>query len=221
MRIIFLNNRLGQSLVEVIIAVAVAAIVIVAAVGLFTLSLRVGVQDKSLQTAGFLVQELLDNVTVMAESDWQQMGVAGGPYYIDKDLTDGDGFLSVDNSGCTAASPYCSQTVALEGVVYAASFQIEDVQRGGGAIVPSGGTGDPSTKKITVTVSWQGTGGPQEVKADKYITRSRNAVINQTNWQGGAGAEGPYTKPVTTFDGANTTNVDTVTTPGSIRIQGL
>jgi len=80
----------------------------------------------------------------------------------------------------------------------------------------AGAANDPSTQKITVSISW-----PQGglVSKTEYLTRTRNNVFVQTDWSGGAGQEGPITSANNQF--SSSTRVDYSTSTGSIRMQGL
>ena len=71
-------------------------------------------------------------------------------------------------------------------------FYVENVNRdANGNIVSSGGTEDPSTQKITVTVTWPGT--TTGISFSEYVTRTGSSVFRQTDWSGGDGQEGPIT----------------------------
>jgi len=75
-------------------------------------------------------------------------------------------------------------------------FTIGAVQRDtNGNIVSSGGTDDPSTKKVTYTVEIRPAGAASGniVSASEYVTRSQSNVFLQTDWSGGAGESSPVT----------------------------
>jgi hypothetical protein len=74
-----------------------------------------------------------------------------------------------------------------------------------------GTSDDPSTQKITVTVTWQN----NSFSRDYYLTRWRNQVCNQTAWVGTG--SGPVTCPNAIYESA--TNIDTTSVPGSIKLQ--
>ena len=87
--------------------------------------------------------------------------------------------------------------------------------RTSGAIVTSGGTADPSTEQVTVSVSWPQSATPSVLTF--YLIRSRNYVIDQTDWSGGMGQNGPITSPNSKF--ASSTDIDYSSAPGSIKIK--
>lgn len=100
------------------------------------------------------------------------------------------------------------------GSVYSRYFYLDDVGRdGSGNILASGGTNDPSTKKVTV--SWS---VPQVAATTLvgYITRSRNNIFRQTDWSGGAGQNGPATTTNSKF--STSSNINFSTTTGSLYI---
>src|SRR3989304_6109207 len=63
----------GQSLIEILIGIAIGAILIGGAATTITLTLRSNVQNKNIQTASSLSQAILDKVTVYADADWHNI----------------------------------------------------------------------------------------------------------------------------------------------------
>ena len=101
-----------------------------------------------------------------------------------------------------------------QAAIYTRYFYLDDVGRDvSDALLSSGGTNDPSTKKTTVVYGWPN--GPTS-SFSMYLTRFRNNVFDQTDWSGGPGQEGPAT---TTNSGFSTsTQIYYSTTTGSIII---
>ena len=66
-------NGQGQSLVEVLIAVAIGAILIVASVALIVPALQSNTQAAKIQAASSLGKELMDNVRVWSEGNWNNV----------------------------------------------------------------------------------------------------------------------------------------------------
>jgi len=105
------------------------------------------------------------------------------------------------------------ETVSSGGISFNRSFSFGGVQRdGSGNIVASGGTDDPSTKKVTYEVKW----GLRKISSSEYITRSQTKIFIQTDWSGGSGEEGPVSLPTTKFSTAS--NLITTST-GQIRLK--
>jgi len=111
------------------------------------------------------------------------------------------------------------ETLTVNGLSYTRYFYITNVCRDNTSksiimdlSVPpctSGNSDDPSTQKITVTVTWRnGT-----LSKDYFLTRWRNQVCNQTNWSGIG--SGPVTCPNTIYESSS--NIDT-TAPGSLKL---
>lgn len=180
---LFRNNR-GQSLVEILVAITIATILIGGAVGTIALTLRSNVQNKNLQIANSLGQELLDQASVFAEANWHNIYsptvVKGSPYY-----------LAISGSAFSLTPG--SEAVTVDGVTFNRSFVIENVSRDSSdniEAVYNPANDDPSTQKLTVTTAWlQGTQTAM-TSLNKYLIRSKNLVFHQTDWSGGAGQPG-------------------------------
>lgn len=103
--------------------------------------------------------------------------------------------------------------------IFTRYFAVENVSRDAADdIVTSGGNNDPSTQKITATVEWSAGGGTPKFQIFDYVTRWRNRVLDQSDWSGGSGQEGPLTEPNNKF-ASSTNNVDATSTPGSIKLR--
>lgn len=270
----------GQSLIEVIVGLAIGAIVIGAATAIMTVSIRSNVQTKQAGDGGAVGQALMDSVRVAAEMNWLQVyGVAtkgpSGAYYIASPLPltgtvsltngsttvtgagtrftvelragdylnfggDGKGYriasISGDSglalgaayaggtaSGVSAAREFSvrsgEEDVVVNGIAYRRSFSVENVLRdASGAVVASGGTDDPSTQKITVTITWS-PGGTQVQTAtlDALLSRTKNTSTRFTNWGGGSTSETSAGTPLPGFSSA--TGIDFTTTPGALQLK--
>ncbi|MDP1719100.1 MAG: hypothetical protein Q8L24_01605 [bacterium] len=181
----------GQSLIEILLGVAIGAILIGGAAATITLTLRSNVQNKNIQTASALAQAMLDKVTVFADADWHNI----------------DGTLNCGPAGVLPNPPnpaiynLVSSGTALEcgegmhsgsvdagGIAFSTSFKVESVSRDKitDSIASSGDVySDPSTKKIVATAIWFENGQEANVTVNKYITRSRNIIFKQSGWDGG------------------------------------
>lgn len=96
------------------------------------------------------------------------------------------------------------------GMIFNRWFSVGEVRRNGaGAVVPSGGTVDPST--LAVTVGLSGPGVATRTMAT-YVTRSFSRALYQTDWSGGPG-QGVVTSPGNRF--GTSTAIDYLTTTGS------
>ena len=204
------NASAGQSLVELIVAVSLGAIFVLGVVTAISVTLRLSAQNKHFQTTAFLAQELLDNTTVVAEYDWRRIADLAPPavtYYLDTGVTP---FAVVSNPP--------EETIVINDTPYARRFMVEPVSRDSGGNIESvynSANDDPSSKKVTVTVSWTGT---QNVTMTKFITRSRNQVALQSDWSGGGGQPGALLDPGK-FD--TQSGVDFSGVSGAVKLQGF
>ena len=202
---ILYSKKKGQSLIELLLGIAVGVIMVIGAIAVIVPSLKSNTDAGRVQAATALAKELLENVRAWSEGDWHNIANlnagSANHYYVN-----------------AASSPFVSvagdQSISLGGIAYTRYFYVDAVGRAGGKILSSGGVNDPSTKKVTASVSWAG-GGPTTLVS--YLTRSRNNVLRQTDWSGGGGQDGPITSMNNKFSSAQ--SVDFISTPGSIVIQ--
>ncbi len=216
-----LSSRSGQSLMEIIIAIAVGAILIGAATTVIAPILRSNLETRNVQIATSFAQEYLDNLQNLTESSWFNIynpPASKGPssqFYLRATSTTYEVL-----SGATST--------IIEGRTFTRYFSIENTSRdlcGASDITTNattscasgpGSTGvadDPSTQKITVIVSWP---EGRSISRSQYLTRSRNKVFVPSDWSAGPGQEGPITSENNQF--ASSTNINYSTTTGSIMI---
>jgi len=204
------NFRSGQSLIEILIAVAVGAILIGGVLTVISPSLRINTDARRTQIGAGIAKELAEGVRVLSESGWHSIAdlaiTSLNPHYL-----------------ITSSSPFTA-TSGIEVVMVGTStfnryFYIDDVKRNlSGDIVEGGSISDPSTKKLTVVYSWE-VGDPRSNSS--YISRSRNYALIQDDWGGGPGQVGPISTTGTNSLFGTSTDIDYSTSTGSIRIQGL
>lgn len=219
-----LNPQKGQSLVEILIAIGIGAILIGGATAVVIPILRSNLETRNVQIATSLTQEYLDNLQNLTEANWFNIYNPPAPkgpasqFYLAPTSTT---FMIL--SGATST--------VIEGRTFTRYFSIENVNRdlcGAGDITANatttctsgpgtvGVTDDPSTQKITATVTWP---EGRSLSKSQYLTRIRNEVFVQTDWFEGPGQEGPITSENNRF--ATSTNIDYISTAGSIKIQGF
>lgn len=201
----------GQSLVEILIAVSIAAIVIGAAAYGISFILSATSVNQQRQAATALVGDLMNKARTVADANWLDI------YNLaDKGATS---TYHVVASGTTLMVATSTQSITIDGINYTVSFSVENVSRDASDnIVTSGGTNDPSTQKITATVEWPAGGGTPKFQVFDYLTRWKNRVFNQNDWSGGSGQEGPLTEPNNRF-ASSTSNIDTTSTLGVIKLR--
>ncbi len=176
----FAGNR-GQSLIEILVGVAIGAILIGGAAATITFTLRSNVQNKNIQTASALSQAMLDRVAVFAAADWHNIDavsgiIPGSDYNL---LPKPPGFERKDGSA--------PETV--DGLLFSTAFRVEAAHRNQSTEAIEAASAstyeDPSTKKIVVITTWTEGGETANVTVNRYITRSRNLIFKQTDWDGG------------------------------------
>ncbi|MDZ4228479.1 MAG: hypothetical protein U1E54_04515, partial [Candidatus Levybacteria bacterium] len=154
----------GQSLVEIILAIGLSAIILPALlVGL--VSSREGRAQQSQRTqATYLLNETVDAVRSVREKGWTSFAVNGTYHPV------------VSGSGWSLATG----SATVNG--FTQSITVGDINRdSNGVIVSSDGILDPSTKKVDVLITW---GQPYLSKIDTtlFITRylDNNAFVQTT-----------------------------------------
>ena len=153
----------GATLVEVLVAIALAGVMLpTLATALITSHAGRASSRQQLQAAA-LMREASEAVRTVRDSGWGNIA------------TDGTYHPSVSGSTWTLASG--SETIGD----FTRQIVISTAQRdSGGALVASGGTNDPATKHIEVTVSWTAPYS-SSVSNDTYLSRWQgNTVWAQT-----------------------------------------
>lgn len=200
---LFSQVKRGQSLVEILMAVALGAIMIAAAATVISVSLKTNTQASRIQVGTGLAKGLLENVKVWSEQNWHNI--------VSLSTTSLNHYYLSTSTPPSAISG--DEVITIGSSTYIRYFYIDDVGRdGNGKIVSSGGINDPSTKKITV--EWS-TNQVPTTSVSAYITRSRHKIYLQTDWSGGGGQQGPLTTVGNQF---STSSNIIYTTPGSIYI---
>lgn len=201
------TRRSGQSLVEVLVAVAIGALFVIAAATIIAPTLKVSSEAGQIQAGTALARQLLDNVKTWADGDWHNIlnlaTSSANTYYLS-----------------TSSSPFSSvsgqESVRVSTTTYTRFFYLDDVYRDNSdLIVTAGGSYDPSSKKVTIVYKWPPINATHTISA--YITRSANRVFWQTDWFNGPGQDGPVTTTNSAF--STSSNIDYTTSSGSIYIR--
>jgi Tfp pilus assembly protein PilV len=166
-----LLNQTGASLVEVLVAIAVTAIMLPAILtALISANAAKPAAQQQVLAEG-LLRSLTEETRSIREKGWSNISV-NGTYH---PVISGSAWSLA--SGSTTSGNFTEQIV------------INDVQRNNsGTIVSSGGTVDPNTKLATATVSWSKPVGSQ-ISSLAYFTRWQNDTTwtqtTQTDFNGG------------------------------------
>ena len=164
-KIIF--NKNGFSLVEVLVALGIFAVLAAGIFNIVTSSYKnfYGKGDK--QSLTQFAQEGIEAVRSIRDNSWQEIeSVAGAG---NKGLVKTDGYWRFSGTSNTLS--------ALTRVVAIANAQRSSDSQ----IVTSGGTTDPNTKKVTVTVS---STGIDDYVLETYLTNWSYKTWIQTDWSG-------------------------------------
>ncbi|MDO8515752.1 MAG: prepilin-type N-terminal cleavage/methylation domain-containing protein [bacterium] len=209
------KRREGQSLIELIIAIAIGAIMIIGAITLISPSLKSNSDTVKRQTAGTLAKELLENARVLAEANWHNIDslatTSANVYYV-----------NATSSPFTVASG--EQTLAVGSTTYRRSFYLDTVYRDDSAYITgttescTAGSGicpDPSTFKVTISFGWSG--GPTSTIVD-YFTRIQHSVFTQGEWAGGGVAISSTVVTNATNTFTTSTNIDYTSSSQSIEV---
>jgi len=207
------NNlkKSGSLLLELLIVIGVIAIVIPLVAQIVISSLNMNKWTVTNKTALDLVDEEFKAIDGVSFTKWQniysQIKLNSSHYYMVK-------------SGGAWSISLGDESLTVNGLGYTRYFTISNVCRDdtSNTIITASGTppcttgnsDDPSTQKITVTVSWQnGT-----ISKDYYLTRWRNQICNQTSWSGVG--SGPVSCSSSVYESA--TNID-VSSTTSLKLQ--
>ncbi len=207
MNSMFYPRRSGQSLMEVLIGIAVGSLLIISAASLIAPALKSNISVTEIQTSAALGKELLDNVRSFTEGNWHNISVlatsSANKYY-----------LNATSSPFTAATG--TQSISAT-TTYTRYFYLDDAYRDGSGNIAGSGTYDPSTRKVTVVFGWSG--GPTSTMST-YVVRGFDSVARQTDWSAGPVQSGTV---VTSFGSgfATSVNANYSTTTGSIQINSL
>ncbi len=193
-----LRFQKGQLLIELLVALGVSAILIPGITAGFVASRQGQAQQRQRLEATALAREAGEAIRVVRAAGWSNVATTGTYHPV------------------VAGSTWSlvSGTESIQG--YTRSIVIADVLRdASGVIVESGGSLDPSTKHVTVAVSW-GTPIASAVTSAFYLTRltsnvwvqttqadfdagTKSDVITTDTWDGevtlGAGGKGDWCAP--------------------------
>lgn len=192
--------RAGQTLIDVLIASGLGAILLVGALAVLAPALRGSSAAERAQEGSIAARGLLDGVRSLAASNWSTIAnlTPGAPYYLTYSSTSTTVVAGIDSSMATS-------TGLLK------SFSTAAVRRNSsGAYVSSGGYVDSSTLSIAVAYSAPGVATKT---VSTFITRSQSRATIQTDWSGGSGFTTATTTPVSVF--ASSTGINVSTTTGS------
>ncbi|MDZ4231257.1 MAG: hypothetical protein U1C52_00490 [Patescibacteria group bacterium] len=210
-----LDKEKGQSMFEVVVAIAIAALIVGSSVTAIVVSLRSGTANVAAQKAYGLAGQMLNNVRSYTEANWAEIynladKTSNGIYSFQVTATSSES-TTLGIATTTEVITFSSDS-AEENIEYTTWFSVENVPRSGFNVIGAG-TGDPATQKITAHVSWDVGGGARAIELVQYLSKVRTLTIAFDDWSGSSGVVGPVTGP--TNDYYSVTNA-TITSAGDI-----
>ncbi len=193
------TSESGQSLIELVVGVAIGIIFITGAVGIIALALRLNFENNFSLAASELTQSVMEDVRVIVNANWHSLDQIAHGSTVSYHLVSQVGLPTIAES---------SSTIAVNGQDYELSFTIEDVEREG--------TTDPSTLLIRTHAAWQNPQSSGQVTFASIVGRTRDRLMTQGDWIGGPNYETPFAD--TTF--ASSSNIN-YSIPYEITINNL
>ncbi|MGB9726729.1 MAG: hypothetical protein ACPLXB_01415 [Minisyncoccia bacterium] len=194
----------AQSLLELLLSIAVGIIMIGGSVLLMSTSLRSYQLTKQKLTANSLLRQQNEVIISLSQDNWHNVS----------ELTKDTNYYATSTNNVWSFVGG-EETGILNGVSYKRYFKTFSVLRDNNGNIAESGNIDPNTLKITSFLEY-GLNYNSSSSISFYLTRSfNNQVINQTDWSGGEGYFGPTPNPDNKF--ASQTNIN-YSTSGQIRM---
>jgi len=155
------GNKKGISVIEILVVIAIIAITLTSLLGLASFSLGTSTLIKQTSQANGIAQETMETIRNFRDgTNWEINGLGAlatsTDYYPQK-------------SGSPPKWQFIQGTEAID--VFTRKVVFENIMRDGNDnIVTSGGTNDPNTKKVIVTVSWTERGRAHQIELITYLT---------------------------------------------------
>lgn len=168
----------GQSIVEIIIGLALGGLLIVGATTAISSSLKSDVESQYFQSGGYLTQELAINVAAFTKANWRNV----------YDLSRSPGEYHLVSSGTGFAASAGSETVNINNNSFIRFFTVASTSRDASGNIEASYAAvneDTSTLEVFITTSWiTSNGGTASSTATLFLTRHRNSIFSQTDWSG-------------------------------------
>lgn len=208
------TSKKGQSLIELILAIALGVVFIGVAALVIAPILKINTETNEAKVGGAWARELLENARLWVENDWHHLDdlARGAPNYFHLSTSTDDFVL---NMGL--------ESLDIGTTTYNRYFYIENVCRSSAddsiqSVAPCAGLDvvDPSIVKMNLGYSWSPEYATKTFSA--FVTRFRNKVTTQTDWSMGPGENGTTTL---TSGFATSSGVNATSTPGSLKLEGF
>lgn len=211
----YIKGEKGQSIFEILIAMAIATLIVGSSVTAIMVSLRSGSATVASQKAYSIANDTLNNVRSFAESNWADLYTQNKGDAYDYYL----GIVATSSISATLGIATGTETIAFtspsgeENIEYTSWFTINNVPRDDSNWIVESADGDPTTQKITARVSWEVGGDLRQIDLVTYISKIRTSTVTFNNWSGVSGVTTPVTGP--SSDYYSITNA-TITANGTI-----
>src|SRR3989344_8552784 len=173
------QHNAGFLIIEIIVTVSVVMVVLSSILTLYSFIFNNERRESDKLKANLYAEEALEAVDFIARYDWNAMAdgvwhpVWGSNHW---ELATSTETLENRFMRSITISPV-QRTSASNGHAY-------------GEIVTSGGTNDPETKHVTVSLDWtQSVFGPRSLSYEMYQARDEAYLMDQVDWSGGPGQD--------------------------------
>ncbi|MDD3434821.1 MAG: hypothetical protein PHD96_02755 [Candidatus Pacebacteria bacterium] len=188
----FQKKFIGQSLLEILVALSLGVLFMGSALALFGVSFRAQTNLDFNFNSHTLLKEYAEMISYSSKNQWNSLFnlTRDTPYRIDFSNN-----IWSFNQGFEEGS--------FKGVNYRRSFKIFDVYRDASGNISLAGNLDPSTLKAVIYFD-SGPNHEKTLNLTLFLTRFYlPATFTQTDWSGGSGVSGPVSDPGNTYDGGN------------------
>ena len=141
------NQKKGSGLVEILVAVSIFSVILVSLITVSNMYLSSAGESLKSAKGAYLAQEGMEAVKIIRDTNWNNISA----------ITDDVNFyIDFDTSSSTNNTWKSTSTFSYIDSIYIRVFKLNSVFRdSNGRIIQNGGTLDPNSKKVTVTVSWK------------------------------------------------------------------
>lgn len=172
------KKNAGSLLFELLIVISLLAVILSVGANAVYLSLRSNQISGERDIAGALASESLEAVRAVTEENWHNI----------YSLTKNTHYYPSEQAGKWILNAG-DENVNINNIIFTRYVTIENVSRDNLSrnILNSYDSygDDPSTQKVTVTVTWPG-GNP--IIISEYFFRWKNKICNQSDWSAGQGS---------------------------------
>lgn len=162
MKIANITFNKGSGMVEIVVAVFIFSVVLGSLITVSNMYLSGAGDNLQSAKAAYIAEEGVEAVKIIRDNNWAMINSLAN--YTDY-------YLYFDTSSSTNNIWKSTSTASILDSIFTRTFRLDPVNRdSNGRIVSSGGTLDQSTKKLSVSVSWQSKDSVIVKSLSTYIT---------------------------------------------------